>query len=158
MKKNFSLLIVLSIIFSMLPSMASAGELSFDLITGSITIENGTGDDTIKVIQEGGETIDIISSSTVINIAQTNAGTPTENRIVVKANVSGGVNIMLSGVNIENSFGSSYPVFEINNTAGKVNLILADGSSNSLKSVAFNYAGLQKECNQGCGRVAHYFL
>ena len=78
---------------------------SFDLITGSITIENGTGDDTIKVIQEGGETIDIISSSTVINIAQTNAGTPTENRIVVKANVSGGVNIMLSGVNIENSFG-----------------------------------------------------
>lgn len=144
MKKNFSLLIVLSIIFSMLPSMASAGELSFDLITGSITIENGTGDDTIKVIQEGGETIDIISSSTVINIAQTNAGTPTENRIVVKANVSGGVNIMLSGVNIENSFGSSYPVFEINNTAGKVNLILADGSSNSLKSVAFNYAGLQK--------------
>ena len=60
--EKFSLLIVLSIIFSMLRRWLLPVN-SFDLITGSITIENGTGDDTIKVIQEGGETIDIKSSS-----------------------------------------------------------------------------------------------
>lgn len=150
-----------------------AHELVFDLKTGDITIDSGTGDGTLKIIQNGGETMDNIISSTGITITQTGTEA-TSSRIIVKADVSGGVNIKLDGVNINATSGSP---FEITADAGQVNLILADGSSNRLNSYTnSDYAGLQKKntskerdglltiscekvselnhaCNEGCGEL-----
>jgi len=170
MKKVISLVIVLGMIFTMMPPIASAAdELMFDLKTGTITIENGT-ESGLRITQDGGEEMDNISASTVINLTQTGAGT-TANRIIVKAHVPDGVNIRLDGVNIQ--VGNA--PFEITADAGRVNLILADGSSNKLISTSNNYAGLQKmntgkeedglltiscesaslthECDENCGEL-----
>lgn len=170
MKKVISLVITLGMIFTMMPPIASAAdELMFDLKTGTITIENGT-ESGLRITQDGGEEMDIIPASTVINLTQTGAGT-TANRIIVKADVPGGVNIRLDGVNIQ--VGNA--PFEITADAGRVNLILADGSSNKLISTSNNYAGLQKmntgkeedglltiscesaslthECDENCGEL-----
>ncbi|NLX63452.1 MAG: carbohydrate-binding domain-containing protein, partial [Clostridiaceae bacterium] len=110
---------------------------TLDISAGNITIEDGTNEGTLKVTYGASITVDNIDPSTVINIA----GTTTSRRIIVRVYVPGGVNIKLSGVNINVTSGTP---FEIANSAGKVNLILADGSSNTLKTTASNYAGLQK--------------
>lgn len=170
-RKLTSLVIVLCMTLTMLPSVASAaGGPVFDMRTGAVTIEDGTEDGTLKITQDGGEEMDNIPASTVINLTQTGAGT-TANRIIVKAHVPDGVNIRLDGVNIQ--VGNA--PFEITADAGRVSLILADGSSNKLISTSNNYAGLQKmntgkeedglltiscesaslthECDENCGEL-----
>jgi hypothetical protein len=170
-KRFISLVIVLCMTSTMLPSVASAaGGPVFDMRTGAVTIEDGTEDGTLKITQDGGEEMDNILASTVINLTQSDTGT-TVNRIIVKADVPGGVTIRLDGVNIR----ASNAPFEITGDAGRVSLILADGSLNKLINTSNNYAGLQKmntgkeedglltiscesaslthECDENCGEL-----
>ena len=58
------------------------------------------------------------------------------------------VNIMLA-VNIENSFGPSYPVFEINNTAGKVNLIWLTAAVTALKASLLTTPPAKRNATKG---------
>ncbi|MBQ8727384.1 MAG: chitobiase/beta-hexosaminidase C-terminal domain-containing protein, partial [Oscillospiraceae bacterium] len=73
--------------------------------------------------------------------AMTISGTTTTDRIVVETGVS--ANITLNGVNIDtsNALGAAFVIAD--NSTGNVTITLADGTTNTLKSVV-NCAGLQK--------------
>lgn len=86
-----------------------------------------------------------IKTSTPITIKNTNTGATTD-KIFVAKNVS--ANITLAGVNIDcsTSGGCAFKIDD-NTTSGEVTVILADGTTNKLKS-SDNNAGLQK-CGKG---------
>jgi hypothetical protein len=140
MKKQFlSLILVLCMIFTMMPSMAGFDPPDeLDPAYSSIKIENGETADKVKLTY-GGDSWEVPSTNP-ITITQTNPETTTPSAIVISADVTNGVNIKLNGVSVE---GTGNAALTITDTAGKVNLILADGSVNRLKGTSF-YAGLQK--------------
>ena len=170
MKKRFlSLILVLCMILTMMPSMASSDPPDeLDLADGSIKIENGDITGNVKLTY-GEDSWEVPSTDPII-ITQTNPSTPTSNIIEISADVPGGVNIKLNGVNILGTNAS----LRIYADAGKVNLILADDSVNTLTATGSN-AGLRKNntakseaglltiscedagddhtCNSNCGKL-----
>jgi len=83
-----------------------------------------------------------VKTATALTIANNDPTKATANRIEVTS--ANGANLTLSGVNIDVSGTSGAAAFKITPAAGAVNLTLADGSANTLKSGA-NCAGLQKD-------------
>ena len=132
---------VLLFISMMLMSMPSVGALEImstpilliDIGLGSVTIENGTAENTFKLIHGAVQT-DNIDRFTIFKIS----GTSTNNNITVSAN-SYRPHIMLGGVNIDSTC-----AFRITESAGQVLITLEEGSTNILKS-SYYFAGLQKE-------------
>ena len=82
-----------------------------------------------------------INTSTALTIKNTNPSTSTTDRIEVADGVS--ANITLNGVNIDTSNASGAAFVIADNSTGNVTITLADGTTNTLKSVV-NCAGLQK--------------
>ncbi len=103
---------------------------------GAFTV---TGNDLSGVNYDSG--VLTVSPNAVVTIAQTGGvATPTTDRIEVIS----AANITLDGVNIDVSGTENAAALKITDTAGEVNLTIADGSVNTLKSG--NYcAGLQKD-------------
>ncbi len=112
------------------------------------------GDLTITLTEDGGDPVvntdyTYVDSSPyapgVLTIksseAMTISGTATNDRIFVADGVS--ANITLNGVNIDTSNASGAAFVIADNSTGNVTITLADGTTNTLKSVA-NCAGLQK--------------
>ena len=146
-KRILSFLLSACMLITMLPTTVFADEAAtnvlpdaLDLTEGNITIKNGTDEGTLKVTYGAAMVVDNIEPSAIINITQTDVATVTTYKIEIAADVTGGVNIKLSGVNIKPSKGAA---LAINAGAGKVNLILADNSGNKLTGAEY-YAGLQK--------------
>ena len=168
-KRILSILLVACMLITMLPVTVLADEDplpdELDLAAGKITIENGTSTGTFKVTYGAASTqVDNIDPSTTIIITQTTPDTSTSNIIEISADVPGGVNIKLNGVNILGA--GALKIFV---AAGKVNLILADYSVNTLTATGTN-AGLRKNsddlltiscehtgdghtCNSNCGKL-----
>ena len=107
------------------------------------------GDFTITLTEGGGDPVadtDYTYADGVLTIkssaAMTISGTTTTDRIEVADGVS--ANITLAGVNIDVSEQNYTAAFKIaDNSTGNVTITLADGKTNTLKSVN-NCAGLQK--------------
>ncbi|MEA1959906.1 MAG: Ig-like domain-containing protein [Bacillota bacterium] len=119
-----------------LPAQASES-YSFDLYHGNISITS----DTVTYYDSSGEQSQAFSSGTELVITQTESDTAsTANAISVNGGTAV-INIILSGVNIR----SSGCALELQGTSN-VNLTLADGTTNVLKSGSV-YAGLQVPAN-----------
>ena len=137
-KRIVSVLLFISVMLMNMPSVGAweimaTPILTIDISLGSVTIENGTAENTFKLIHGAVQT-DNIDRFTIFKIS----GTSTNNNITVSAN-SYRPHIMLDGVNIDGTC-----AFRITESAGQVLISLEEGSTNILKS-SYYYAGLQKE-------------
>jgi uncharacterized repeat protein (TIGR02543 family) len=117
---------------AMFPAVALAAEGTY----GEFTV---TGDNLSGVSYEGG--VLTVSSAAPVTISQTaGVGSSTTDRI----EVTSVANITLNGVNIDVSSTEYTAAFRITSSAGEVNITLATGSTNTLKS-GLECAGLQKD-------------
>lgn len=144
-KRIVSVLLLISVMLMNMPSVGAweimaTPILSIDIGLGSVTIENGTAENTFK-LTHGAVQTDNIDRFTIFKIS----GSTTSNTITVSAN-SYRPDIRLDGANIDVSGTHGACAFRITNAAGQVYVRLEEGSTNSLKS-GYNCAGLQKENN-----------
>lgn len=147
MKRNFGKIIslLLSTCLLLAPLPATAATYSLDVSQWNIIIEDSTTTGNIKLIMRYGAT-ELVDDNLDANTTFLLCGTTYETTVTVKANVPGGVNILLDNANIDLSGTYHTCAFKITPEAGAVNLTLADGSNNVLKSGQY-CAGLQKENN-----------
>ena len=131
-KRILSILMVVCMVAAMFPAVALAAEGTY----GEFTV---TGDNLSGVSYEGG--VLTVSSAAPVTISQTaGVGSSTTDRI----EVTSVANITLNGVNIDVSSTEYTAAFRITSSAGEVNITLATGSTNTLKS-GLECAGLQKD-------------
>jgi len=136
-KRLLSIVLAVCMVLTLLPTMALAADP-----TGAFTVTGGTlGTD----YSYASNTLEI-KTSVPITIANTTPATATTtDKIVVNSAVDKTANITLAGVNIDLSGANDdAAAFEITSTAGAVNITLADGTTNTLKSGGL-CAGLQKD-------------
>ncbi|BAL00210.1 putative surface layer protein [Oscillibacter valericigenes Sjm18-20] len=130
-KRLLSILLTACMVLTLLPTVAlAAGTGAFTVTGGTYGMDYSYASNTLTIL-----------TNTEIAIANTDPATATTDKIVVSS--SAGANITLAGVNIDLSSADG-AAFDIASTAGEVNLILADGATNTLKS-GFSRAGLQKD-------------
>jgi|GEM_PF-5742132 len=135
-KKFLSVALALCMVVSLLPTMALAADP-----TGAFTVTGGTlGTD----YSYANHILSILTDAAITIANATPTTATTTDKIVVNSPADKTANITLAGVNIDLSSADDVAAFEITSTAGAVNLTLADGTTNTLKSSG-PCAGLQKD-------------
>ncbi len=131
-KRLLSILLTVCMVLTLLPAVALAADgsnQSFTVTGGALGTDYTYASGVLTVCR-----------STAVTIKNTDPSTSTTDRIEVTSEA----NITLAGVNIDVSKTEWIAAFKITSSAGLVNITLADGSVNTLKSGGGS-AGLQKD-------------